>query len=125
MIYYPDDASREAYHQWLANLKVGDKVALAGGHNWRRAYKILEISRMTPTQAVCFNDGRFRLKDGLVVGGDYSQVEPVTDRVLQAMEADSLRSWFATVSRKTLDVPVLRAMRKAYEEATRAASINN
>jgi hypothetical protein len=126
MIYYPDEASKMAYHEWLDNLKVGDKVALACDSGWsRRTYKVLEISRMTPTQAVCFNDGRFRLKDGFVIGGGYSQVEPVTERVLQAMEADSLRAWFSSTSRKSLEIDVLRAMRKAYDSATRALKSKN
>lgn len=119
-----EQARRKEYADWLAALKVGDRVCFSdyGGWDGGQKYRILAIERMTATQAVCSNNLRFRLKDGNVIGVSYRRVEPITNDVLKANDEAQLRQWFKTLaSQRTIpSTPVLRAMKEAAEAAAKA-----
>lgn len=119
-----EQARRKEYTDWLAALKVGDRVCFADRNGWsgEQKYRILAIERMTATQAVCSNNVRFRLKDGNVIGVNYRKVEPVTDGVVKVNDEAKLIQWFKTLTsqRTTPSIPVLRAMKEAAETAAKA-----
>lgn len=118
-----DLARSKQYADWLAALKVGDRVCYRQNSGWSSAsYEILVIERLTATQAACSRGVRFRLKDGHVVGVDYRSVEPITDEVLNTNRAAKLKQWFSTLKSQRPDpsIPVLQAMKDAFDAASKA-----
>lgn len=77
-------------HNWLANLKAGDEVALYCGH-WNPP-TIETVERVTKTQIILPRDRRFRVKTGVMVGSYRSYITQPTKDVVDEIERDKLNS---------------------------------
>lgn len=55
--------------KWVHNLAVGDKVAYLTGDHWTTNVAIVPVLRLTTTQIILENGGRYYRADGRVVGG--------------------------------------------------------
>ncbi len=77
--------SRETDHAaWLAELKVGDEVAIAVRHGLA-GFAVVTVVRTTKTIIDCGPHGEFNRKNGYRRGGSgyYTpRIEPVTDEIL-------------------------------------------
>lgn len=70
--------------EWLANLKVGDKVAILV----RNGYRSGVVSRLTKTQIVLKDGNKFNRESGYLVGRTDSwtysaYIQPITDEILK------------------------------------------
>lgn len=69
--------------EWLASLKVGDKVAIS----IRNGYRIGEVSRLTKTQIVLKDGNKFNRESGYLVGRNACNqpvyIQSITDEILK------------------------------------------
>lgn len=84
-----EQQEQAAKQKWLAELKVGDAVAipLRRYHYDTERYLVLPVARLTSTQVVVENGdriGRYRRDDGLGIGKDSGCIVPATDAVRAA-----------------------------------------
>jgi len=95
--YLEREREKAEYQLWLNSLNVGDKVALESYGGWARSeagYKIVEISRITPTRRIMAGGYTFT-KDGKPYGKSYSgsrssKLKPVTQEVHDAIKRKKL-----------------------------------
>lgn len=112
---------REERAAWLAGLKPGDKVAASKYSAW----DVLVIERMTATQIIIGRGLKYRRDTGYRIGGNaYSSlphtIEPITQKILDALEVRKLANWLADLDRKSKSLAVLRAMKAAHDKADAA-----
>lgn len=111
--------------EWLASLKPGDEVLYRS--SWRDLIFETQhtVSRLTATLVICggdINPLRIRRADGRVLAR-YGEVSPVDQPKIDLTESLSLTNWLTNeLSPADLSLPVLRAMRAAYDTATAAES---
>jgi hypothetical protein len=119
---HPDD-----YEAWLTSLQPGDEVAVRRDGWDGTNFTILRIERLTATQFV-IADGmyRFRRDTGRIVGQGYHKIHQVTREMRDNIEAARLVAEFQTMFRPSarecvnrIPLAVLRAMAKAYDEASK------
>lgn len=102
---------RQATKEWLDGLSIGDLVADTTSYG--RAYKILQIERLTPTQFVMSNSARrYRRSDGGPVGetgfGAGYGIFPLTDEIRASVERDRLLRHILATTWAELETSSLR-----------------
>ena len=107
---------------WSINIKPGDQVAMRRGYGYA-THSILTVDRVTASQVIAGNL-RFR-KDTRRLVGNSSQWEsitmhPVTQEIRDAVESRELRDWLNGLLRTNQPLDVMRAMKAAYDAASRA-----
>jgi hypothetical protein len=87
---------RAARETWLAQLKVGDEVAVGTGRSWGRRAGVPEIRKVvsvTPTLIrvdAIRTPNEYRRKDGGKRGGPYGQqINPVTNEIRERVRLHS------------------------------------
>jgi hypothetical protein len=108
---------------WAPTLVAGDKVAVRnGGHGL--GYSLRTIVKVTATQLVLDDHQATRVnrEDGSVRGTSYKYIEPVTQEVLDSIEAGDLKRWLnmLTWNHTYPSLHLMRAMKAAYDEASAA-----
>lgn len=95
---------RDGYIKWFKSLKVGDEVCYAKG--WRSGgvpYTIIKIERITKTgwiktdNHMTFVDGNERGHKRSIWGDSAKTLQPVTDKVIRAVNEHRLRNHFASI----------------------------
>lgn len=112
-------------HEWLNTLKPGDKFAVKGKHYGTAPYTILEVAKLTPTQVVSKCQRRFAKKNLFEIGASSGyrripQMEPATLEIQDAVEAYKLAAWLQAMHADNTPLHVMRAMKRAHDEAVAA-----
>jgi hypothetical protein len=103
-MYMDGFETRDDYIKWFKSLKVGEEVCYAAG--WRSAgipYTIVKIERITPKgwvkteNSLTFVDGEERGVTRSVWGNSAKTIQPVTDKVVRAINEHRLRNHFKTI----------------------------
>lgn len=108
--------------EWLASLKEGDQVAIDVGSYGYTSYKIVTVTRVTPTGIIKTSDSRQFNPNGRERGGAASawsrnyRLEPFTPQVLDHIERAELLSKLSSTSFKQLPTELLRKIIEAMEE---------
>lgn len=106
---------------WLAGLSPGDKIVYRSSKFGVHNMKLFPVVRITPTQIVCeegANVLRVRRSDGHCIGRN-GIIEPANQDAIDRADKSKILSWMRNdLSLATASLPVLRAMRLAYDEAT-------
>lgn len=96
--------TRDDYIKWFKGLKAGDNVCYAAG--WRSVgvpYTIVKIERVTPKgwvkteNSLTFVDGDERGATRSVWGNSAKKLQPVTDKVVRAINEHRLRNHFKSI----------------------------
>lgn len=108
----------------IQQVAVGDKIAL----RIRRTWRVMTVARLTKTQFITSDGGRFRIDNGRPVGGNFfDRAVVVDDAFVEAVRAErarlneevELRNWIYNIGVKRDSIPVgtLAAMKVAFEKA--------
>jgi hypothetical protein len=118
-------AEAKRLHEWLEALKPGDEVAIMRfGYGGIREYELAAVQRLTATQVILPSYGpserRFDRASGRKKGDAYGpRLVPVTLEVRDAIELNELVHWAGSLvtnhGRTRPPLPVLRALKKAYD----------
>jgi hypothetical protein len=71
--------SKEAYQEWLENLKEGDLVYYRGVSRYNNG-RIVKIKGFTPSRMIKLSDGTTINKDGSIRGDKYFYIHKPTDK---------------------------------------------
>lgn len=95
-MFFSDNKERQTYHEWLKNLKVGDKVSIPRNGSWYNNLPpcILEVEGETP-KFFRVNGELYSKEDGQRRGSGssymYAFIEPVTPKVIDQVAVYSHR----------------------------------
>jgi hypothetical protein len=103
--------------EWLASLKVGDKLAIDTSKYSFTSYSKGTVTKVTPTQIHVqghYNEPiKFRKTDGYQIAGDRfypMKLVPLTDEVTDVWRRQKAKERIATVQWTTLPTEVLEAV---------------
>lgn len=117
---------------WIRDLKQGDRFAYAWGPHYDKRIRAHTVDRTTPTQIIAGADRFWRtgeragLRVGAIAnssfsGGSWSRIQPLTPALEAQIDHSELTSWLAYTAQRAQPLHVLRAIKKAFDEAEGAA----
>lgn len=127
------NAEQQKLTQWVQGLQPGDEVMASrrttGGFSRRGPGVIQKVAKVTPTQVVLVDGRRYDRATGrLRETGAHGEIQPITQADRDSIEHAAMQNWLISLvpgpgawDRKQ-PLHVLRAMKAAYEKATKDAS---
>ena len=86
----------EKYHEWLDNLKSGDRVAVFNSYFGNKSYDIKNVAKITPTGMIKLENGDIYTKEGYIRSGDRfrtrSILRPLTKEVVDTINIKYIKS---------------------------------